>query len=100
MYFKLFTTKQLEIILNLSHLDVHTYMHSYNTTCINLHKNTAMIATTMALNKMIFHGDISVIYKYKDHTYTSQKQHWKQKMEAVKIHSYIHTYVGIANYMQ
>ena len=42
-------------------------MHSYNTTCINLHKNTDMTATTMALkiiNKIIFHGDISVIYKY------------------------------------
>ena len=63
-YISLFTTIQLEIILNLSHLDVHTYMHSYNTTCINLHKNTAMTATTMALNKIIFHGDISVIYKY------------------------------------
>ena len=72
-YFSLFTTIRLEIILNLSHLDVHTYMHSYNTTCINLHKNTAMTATTMALNKIIVHGDISVIYKYKDHTYTSLK---------------------------
>ena len=63
-YISLFTTIQLEIILNLSHLDVHTYMHSYNTTCINLHKNTAMTAATMALNKIIFHGDISVIYKH------------------------------------